>query len=63
MQGFIHRFEGRGTVGGGLKTKTKQKESTGFLSHEETLVDVRLQEPGVTISGHQAVDELLRRVE
>ena len=47
---------------GGLKTKPNKK-STGLLPQEEALVDVRLQEPGVTISGHQAVDELLRRVE
>lgn len=37
--------------------------SPGLVPPQEALVDVGLQEARVAVPGHQAVDELLRRVE
>lgn len=36
--------------------------SPGLVSPQESLIDVRFQEAWVAVPGHQAVDELLRRV-
>lgn len=36
--------------------------SPGLVSPQESLIDVGFQEARVAVPGHQAVDELLRRV-
>lgn len=41
----------------------KKEQSPGLLPPEETLIDVGLEETRVAVARHQAVDELLRRVE
>lgn len=42
--------------------RSLSKQSPGLVSPQESLVDVRFQEARVAIPGHQAVDELLRRI-
>lgn len=43
-------------------TSGRAGPSPGLVSPQESLVDVRFQEARVAVPGHQAVDELLRRV-